>query len=301
MVTLMPSRPSPVAPFSTLARTGLENGRRRLIRLFAPQQFELSYLSWGSRRYGEIPVVPKKSEGWHYFLVVSGRPIMILNGKKIVTEPGVLTICDPSCQIGHVDKTGRSCEILTWIWREPPMHSALIPEKQHPLRICIEQSQFRRLKQLHIQSREALSEASERNVLKLHATRLLLDLCLLEASESRRIPNTEVRIDLAIEYLRSHINEPQAYENLRDYLNISKATLYRLFHAATGKGPRAFAQEMRMQWAREKLRAANRSVKSVAYSLGYRHPPDFSRAFKQHFGTVASDENQAETTLALQD
>jgi AraC-like DNA-binding protein len=43
-----------------------------------------------------------------------------------------------------------------------------------------------------------------------------------------------------------------------------------------------------MQWARQQLRDPTKSVKSVAYALGYRHPPDFSRAFKSHFGVTAS-------------
>ena len=43
-----------------------------------------------------------------------------------------------------------------------------------------------------------------------------------------------------------------------------------------------------MQWAREQLQTSDKSVKAIAYALGYRHPPDFSRAFKHHFGLTAT-------------
>jgi AraC-like DNA-binding protein len=43
-----------------------------------------------------------------------------------------------------------------------------------------------------------------------------------------------------------------------------------------------------MRWAREQLSRKHASVKSVAYALGYRHPNDFSRAFKRQYGLTAS-------------
>jgi transcriptional regulator GlxA family with amidase domain len=115
-----------------------------------------------------------------------------------------------------------------------------------------------------------------------------LDLCLLEAYEHRREPDAAVRIELAIQYLRNHVGAPQMMSGLGEYLQISKSSLNRLFRRHTGKGPRAFAQDLRMEWAHEQLQNGKESVKAVAYALGYRHPPDFSRAFKHHFGLAAS-------------
>jgi len=45
---------------------------------------------------------------------------------------------------------------------------------------------------------------------------------------------------------------------------------------------------MRMERARKWLIGKRRSVKDVALSLGYKHPNDFSRAFKKMTGDVPS-------------
>jgi AraC-like DNA-binding protein len=212
----------------------------------------------------------------------------VINGEEIPTGPGQISIGDPDCLIGHGDKPGRACEMLTWIWRSAPTHSALRPEKRCARLLNLDSNQVRRLKQIHFQCRDAVANSNERSILQLRASRLLIDLCLLEAHEHQRLPETALRFELAVQYLRNHVGERQSINGLCDYLQISKASLYRLFAERCGKGPRAFAQDLRMQWAREQLDSPQRSVKSVAYALGYRHSPDFSRAFKQHFGISAS-------------
>jgi AraC-like DNA-binding protein len=267
-------------------------GASALVRISPPPPFELSYLSWGRRHYGEPPIEPMIHDGWHYFVVLSGNPSLNVHGKDVVTGPGVISIADPNCPIGHRDRPGRACEMLTWIWRTPPTHSALRPGKNQHLRLTLQADQLRRLKQLHFQCRDAVADSNERSMLQLRSTRLLLDLCLLEAQGHRREPESGLRFNLAVQYLRYHVKEKQAINRVCDYLQISKASLYRLFHDHTGKGPRAFAQELRMEWAHKQLHGPNRSVKSVAYALGYRHSPDFSRAFKQHFGIMASRAGQ---------
>jgi AraC-like DNA-binding protein len=258
-----------------------------LVRLSRPQPFELSYLSWGRRHYGEPALEPTTHEGWHYFLVLAGSPSLVLNGREVATGPGVISIGDPGCPIGHCDRPGSACEMLTWIWRTPPAHSALRPERGGCLRLTLDSHQIRRAKRLHFQCRDAVADSNERSMLQLRAIRLLLDLCLLEALEHGRAPKGDLRFGLALEYLRNHVGERQTTRGLCEYLQVSRASLYRLFMDHTGKGPRAVGQEVRMQWAREQL-GAKRPVKSVAFALGYRHSPDFSRAFKKHFGTTAS-------------
>jgi AraC-like DNA-binding protein len=267
-----------------------KNGKHgtALVRLSRPKPSELSYLSWGRRHYGEPSIGPTVHEGWHYFLVLAGNPGLLVKGREIPTGPGLISIGDPNCPIGHRDRPGSICEMLTWVWRTPPTHSALRPEKNGSFRLNVDAGQMRRLKQLHFQCRDAVADCNERSTLQLRATRILIDLCLLEAQEHRRVPTAGLRFELAVQYLRNHLGENQTIHGLCEYLQVSKASLYRLFEEQTGEGPRAFAQKLRMQWAREQLLSPERSVKSVAFALGYRHSPDFSRAFKQHFGVTAS-------------
>jgi AraC-like DNA-binding protein len=272
--------------YTPLPKNGKHGGA--LVRLFRPAPFELGYLSWGRRHYGEPALAPRIHEGWHYFVVLAGAPTLVIDGRHVTTHPGMVNIGDPECAIGHDDEPGRACQMLTWIWRTPPMHSALRPEKGGCLRLTVNGVQLRRLQHLHSQCREAVADSNERSLLQLRSARILIDLCILEAYEHRQVPESGVRIDLAVQFLRMHPEKQQVIRELCEYLQISKASLYRLFLDQTGISPRAYSQKLRMGWARDQIVTAKKSVKSVAYALGYRYPPDFSRAFKNHFGLSAT-------------
>jgi AraC family transcriptional regulator of arabinose operon len=259
-----------------------------LLRLFGAAPSELGYLSWGRRYYGEPPLPPRTHEGWHYFVVADGRPKLLVDTESVPTQPGTVSIGDPECPIGHRDEPGTACQMMTWIWRTPPSHSALRPPKSGCLRLELDPSQLRRLKHLHTQCRQAVADSNEQGMVQLRAARLYLDLCLLEALQHRPQPDERMRLDLAIQYLRNHIRDSSILPGLCEYLQVSKASLNRLFRKHTNKSPRAFAQELRMDWAHKQLSDPKKSVKAVAYELGYRHSPDFSRAFKHHFGISPS-------------
>jgi AraC-like DNA-binding protein len=250
--------------------------------------FELRYLSWGYRWYGDVPIEVSGQDGWYYFVVLEGSPTLLVRGRGQRIQAGTVSICHPDCPVGHRDHPKSRCSILTWTWRAQPTHSALRPKPGWLLNVTLERNLLRQLKNLHAQCRKAVAHANEHSMLQLHAARLQLDLCLLDAREHRQAPDEDFRINMAMEYLRNHLDEPQPIRHLCEYLQISGASLKRLFHQHTGKSPRAFALEWRMRWAREQLLPAQVSVKSVAYALGYRHANDFSRAFKRYFGLTAS-------------
>lgn len=250
-------------------------------------RLELNYLSWGRRWYGDAAIAPSLHEGWHYFVVLGGTPTVVVGEESLRLESGSVTICDPDCPIGHRDVPGRACQMLTWIWRTPPAHSALQPKSGGFLTLELEKNLLRRVVSLHAQCREAVALATERSMLELRAARLQLDLCLLEAHEHRHSADRDFRLNLAIEYLRNHLGEVDPVRRLCEYLQISGASLKRLFHEHTGKSPRAFAVDWRMRWARDQLLSRRLSVKAIAYALGYRHANDFSRAFKRHYGQTA--------------
>jgi AraC-like DNA-binding protein len=250
--------------------------------------FELLYLSWGYRWYGNAPIEPSLHEGWHYFVVLEGSPTLYVGARKLRTKPGLVCIAHPDCPVGHHDLPKRRCRILTWIWRTPPRHSALEPKAGRFLSLTLEREQLRRLETLHAECHKAAAVASERSMLQLQATRIHLDLCLLEAREHRHTADYDFRFNLAVEYLRNHLNELEPVKRLCEYLQISEDALKRLFHERAGKSPRAFALQWRMHWAHKKLSQDQAPVKTVAYALGYQYPNDFSRAFKRFFKFEAS-------------
>src|SRR5580700_7717960 len=70
-------------------------------RLYNAGPSDLCYLSWGSRRYGDSPIPESAHEGSHYFAVVSGSPVISINGREHPTGPGFVSVADPECPLGH--------------------------------------------------------------------------------------------------------------------------------------------------------------------------------------------------------
>lgn len=256
-------------------------------RVYQAGPSELGYLSWGQRRYGDSPIAESAHEGWHYFAVLAGAPHLMIGGRRYPTAPGFVSVAHPACPLGHRDEPGRECQMLTWIWRSPPAHSQLRPEPGGVLFLPAERGLLAQLRRLHGECRQAVARANEDGILLLRAKRLELDVTLARVLERRTPADGAFRFHLANEYLRMHMDELDPVRRLSEYLQISESSLKRLFLAHSGKTPRAFAIELRMTWARARLEAGAGSVKSVAYSLGYRHANDFSRAFKRYHGTTA--------------
>ena len=255
------------------------------------RDFELSYLSWGFRWFGDSPIEPSIHFGYHYFVVLDGSPYLLIKDRLAQARAGTVFVIHPDCPMGHRDRPGKRCEILTWIWRTQPTHPALRPAAGDYLQLSLSRDALGRLKTLHKQCHKAVSVADDKSMLELLVARLQLDLLLLESREHRGAAQQEFRFNLAIEYLRNHLHLLEPVRPLCEYLQVSETALKQLFRKYAGKSPRAIACQWRMQWAREQLlmESGERSVKAVALSLGYKHPTDFSRAFKRIYGYNASD------------
>jgi AraC-like DNA-binding protein len=256
-------------------------------RLYNASPSELSYLSWGRRRYGDRPVRESAHEGWHYFVVLAGHPHLMIQGRRYLTEPGFVCVAQPDCPVGHSDEPGGECQMLTWIWRTPPNHSLVRPAKGAFLFLPVDRAVLPQLRRIHARCREAVTRANEDGILQLRAKRIELDLCLAGGSDRKSPADGQLRFDLAVEYFRNHLPEPEPIRRLTEYLQVSESSLKRLFHSRTGMTPHAFVTDWRMRWARERLEEGGKSVKSIAYSLGYKHANDFSRAFKRYHRETA--------------
>jgi len=73
-----------------------------------------------------------------------------------------------------------------------------------------------------------------------------------------------------------------------EQLNVSPATLNRHVKAELGQSVTEVVNERLAIAARAELRSGNRSIKEVAFDLGFDDPLYFSRFFKKHFGMSPS-------------
>ena len=246
--------------------------------------WDLLFLSWGARRYGDQPLPVAMHEGWVYVAFLEGAPVAVLaKGRRRAAAP-CLCIFHPDCAYGWKDLPGRRCRMLCWEWKGPPEHAALRPKPGGFIDIELDRLAVRTLERVHRDCRRAVAVPDELSSLLLRRSRLDLDLTLAQRAGTATRADADVRLALAVRFLEHHAAERDPVAKLGEYLQVAPGTLKALFQRRLGLSPRAFALKLRMEQARRRL-TEGALVKEVATELGYRHANDLSRAFARHFGT----------------
>ncbi len=95
------------------------------------------------------------------------------------------------------------------------------------------------------------------------------------------------RVERARELIESSAETP-TLDELARVAAVSKFHLLRLFSAAFGCTPSAYAGRRRMERGRRLLEATSMSVAAIGEALGYESGGAFIRAFRRHFGVTPS-------------
>ena len=248
-------------------------------------QWDLLYLAWGHRQYGQSPIPVSRHPGWHYVLVDRGNPALLLEHERKVLKPGDFLVIDPDCASGWSDEPDEVCDLLVWIWRTRPCCSECTPAPGTYQHWMIDPSLQHKLEQLHALCRQEVERPDELSKLAIEQLRIGIDVTVTRLVRRKtQPPEPSVRMELAIRWMAQNLSQANPVSALCDYLQISSATLARMFQRHHGESPAAYFQRLKMARAQELLTGGSLSVKEIAYSLGYRHPNDFSRAFKQFTG-----------------
>jgi AraC-like DNA-binding protein len=88
----------------------------------------------------------------------------------------------------------------------------------------------------------------------------------------------------AIDWIRTHYNEPLRIETLARAVHMSPSVLHRRFKAATVMSPLQYQKQVRLLEARKRLMSGEAEAASVAYEVGYESPSQFSREYRRLFG-----------------
>jgi AraC-like DNA-binding protein len=251
----------------------------------ASAQLDLLYLGWGKRRFGQSPIPQSRHPGWVYFLVLRGSPTMRLEAKSFRTRPGLALILGPDCASGWSDAPGAVCELLTWVWRTPPRCAECEPPADGWRELNADAALRRALQHAHALCREEVERPSALTKPALEHARLHIELAIARALRPRPAASEPaLRLELALRWLAENFAVNTPVSALCEYLQLSPATLHRLFHAHLRESVTAHHARLRMERARQLLANERASVKEVAFALGYRHANDFSRAFKKFTG-----------------
>lgn len=87
------------------------------------------------------------------------------------------------------------------------------------------------------------------------------------------------------EYMRAHLSEEVALDDLAGQANLSKFHFLRLFSRTTGLTPHRYLVRMRLQAASVLLRSTGQTVRQISMACGYRSAGQFSSAFRREYGT----------------
>ena len=95
------------------------------------------------------------------------------------------------------------------------------------------------------------------------------------------------------DYIRAHLAQPIALDDLAREGGMSRYHFIRAFHAATGLTPYAFVIAERVAAGIESLRASDLSVSEIAAATGFLSPARFSERFRALIGQTPAEFRRA--------
>jgi AraC family transcriptional regulator len=97
------------------------------------------------------------------------------------------------------------------------------------------------------------------------------------------------RVNLAIDHIVGHLDEPLRLRDLARVAMLSPFHFHRVFQALIGSTPADFVQRLRLDKALRLLSRSRRpSLTTIALDCGFSSSSDFSRCFKRRFGIPPS-------------
>jgi AraC-like DNA-binding protein len=277
-----------------------QNYPRKIIHLSPPdrprwlnsQNLEapLVFLAWGDRFLGRDPVPVYRHDSWSYTVILKGTPVLRIAEEEFPLRAGEAVLVGPDCPMGWTGPSTRSkSSILGWSWRKTPFFMS--PESSSRwFRIRLSPETIKSLQVMHRRCRQEVEIADSATSPALDALRALLDVEFCRHLQTKRtLTNDHLRFQLSVRWMEQHLDASQPIQRLGEYLQVSPATLKVLFQRKSQTSPLSYFQALKFECAQKRLRQKGSSVKAVAFSLGYRNPNHFSRAFFRHTGQRARD------------
>jgi AraC-like DNA-binding protein len=91
-------------------------------------------------------------------------------------------------------------------------------------------------------------------------------------------------VDSAILFMQEHINDNISLNDLSKQYNYSVSRFSNLFKQKTGYAPIDYFLQLKMQKACQQLDFSDRSIKDIAFSMGFDDPYYFSKRFRTIIG-----------------
>jgi len=142
--------------------------------------------------------------------------------------------------------------------------------------------------ELEIQSQDDLQLEMLQSMLK----RFIILCTRIYKSQNNYTALENGKVDIVREYnflVEQNFRTKHTVAEYADLLNKSPKTLSNLFSKLANKTPLQYIQDRRMLEARRLLRYTDKSVKEIAYEIGFEDLQTFSRFFKKQEGVSPTD------------
>jgi AraC-like DNA-binding protein len=128
-----------------------------------------------------------------------------------------------------------------------------------------------------------------------------IDSTTSPAGTGSLMPTAQVldrRLRAAIAYMREHVSEPIAVEDVAGKVGMSRGHFFALFRDQLNTTPQVFWSAVRVEEAVRRLVQQEQPLIAVAMDLGFSTPGNFSRFFREHMGVSPSRFRRAATGSA---
>lgn len=243
-------------------------------------------LAWGARR-PEGPVGTRRG-GWTYLVVEAGAVIMSTPLRRKRVPAPALVVAGPDSALQSEDDPAEPSRHFAWTWARPAHAAITRLGAEAFLYFALTAEELTELRHLHASTRHEAGRADQHSDLALTGLQYLLETRVARILDGGNDdPRREV-VDRALDWIQAHASARQPLARLADFLGISPATVQRLFRDRLGTTVMKRVADIRLREAERLLAGTDVSVKEIAYRLGYRHPHDFSRAFRNRTGKLPS-------------
>lgn len=225
---------------------------------------------------------PLIASSWVAIYTLQGSGKILLHGGEEITLNGNCVIF-----LKPVDILSYHCEGLVWeqYWMEFIPNSVMeIPLKQ---KAVIHNGDGYNQELLEVSELLGNENPNKKNLAVAFLTKMIYQwICLIAENGIR--PTKLIKIEKLLSVLHADLQKHWSVTEMAEWMECSEQYLRRLFLKYTGKSPKEYYLDARLELAQSLLHQEGYSVSMVAERLNFFDSFHFSKAFKQKFGYTPS-------------
>lgn len=239
-------------------------------------------------------------EASRLLLVVTGEGVLESGRRKQLLRPGSWMLLLDGAPYGMLVQEGIGITYYEMVFHvlsdDHPDKEAAMPgervEETGPLWCgSIPDGEFSAIltkaKQLYV-GRHA-ENSLERFQLQLIFAELMYMLVQTASARLPRKGSAEEAIGTVIRYMEGHFQQSLSRERLAGLAGMNQEYFSRLFKRITGKTPKAYLTDIRLNHAKRELLRGNAAVSDIAQHVGFEEGYYFSRKFRQKVGMAPTE------------